>query len=69
MMTKISLISAIVVLSLASCNKERTCTCVVDGETIFLNYERKSKSTQEQQCDLSLASYQLTDPEASCFLQ
>lgn len=72
-MKKLVLIaSAITVMSLASCNKERTCTCTEDGETTVYVVEA-NKADAKDWCEgnltvISIDGDKLEEDEEVCEL-
>jgi hypothetical protein len=67
-MKKVLAVLALGAFTLGSCQKERTCTCTVMGETIALPMEKASKGDQEDACNLAQTTYRIADSDATCVL-
>jgi hypothetical protein len=52
-MKKIILVGAVALLGLASCKKDRTCECTIDGTTekVSVTYPKSTKSDAKEACD------------------
>lgn len=59
---------AFAMFSLASCSKDYTCTCEVDGESIPEEYNGVDKDAAEEACNNREAIYKNEDPDATCSL-
>lgn len=69
MMKKVIAIAVLGVFVLASCKKDYTCECSVDGETINLPYNKQKKKDAEAACDAAETTYKMGDPDATCTLK
>tara|TARA_B100000809_G_C14989656_1_gene477521 strand:- start:280 stop:486 length:207 start_codon:yes stop_codon:yes gene_type:complete len=67
-MKKVLLIAAVAVLALASCKKERDCTCTINGETSVTTFPKESKKDQETACDALQSMNQILSADATCTL-
>ena len=57
-----------IVLAFTSCNKNRTCTCIVGEETYMSEMVYVSKEKAENYCAHQESQYQERDGQASCTL-
>ncbi len=62
-------LSAVAFFSLASCKKDYTCECAVNGDTMTLPIQDAKKGDAEDACDAAEVTYKNADPEASCELK
>lgn len=67
-MKKAFLLSAVVLMALSSCRKDRTCTCTDSNGTTLgtATYINVKKSEAKTFCSANQTQYQATDPGASC---
>lgn len=64
------LVSAIVLISLSSCRKDRSCTCTDNGSTLgTFTYTNVKRSEAKTYCASNQTQYQKTNPSASCSLK
>jgi len=70
-MKKLMTIMAAVLLvtSFASCKKDYTCECSVDGSNIVIPLNGYKKKDATSSCDAAETTYKNGDPNASCTLK
>lgn len=59
---------AIASFFLVSCQKDHTCTCVVDGDQYVYSYKQETKKEAKTACDKQDAAAKIADPEGQCIL-
>ena len=68
-MKKVLAIAVLGTIVLASCKKDYTCDCSVDGENLSLPYKKVKKKDAEAACDSAESTYKMGDPDATCTLK
>lgn len=61
-------LSAFSIALLTSCQKDYTCTCVVNNEQYVYTYEHERKKDVSKACDERGAAAKLEDKKAKCTL-
>lgn len=69
-MKKVFLVLAVVLVSLSSCRKDRSCTCTDNGTNLgTFSYTNVKRSEAKTYCQTSQTQYQTTNPGATCSLR
>lgn len=61
-------LSTFSVALLSSCQKDHTCTCVVNDEQYVYSYNQETKKEASDACDKQDAAAKLEDKKAKCTL-
>lgn len=65
-MKKVFILAAAVLLVLASCKKDYTCVCTINGSSASTTYEDVKKKDAEASCESLETTAKFLDPNASC---
>jgi hypothetical protein len=68
-MKKVLLIAFVAGLAMASCKKDYTCNCTVDGNAMPAGKITAKKKDAQASCDQIQATYKIGDPAATCTLK
>ena len=68
-MKKVLAIAVLGVFVLASCKKDYTCECTVDGEKLTIPLNGYKKKDAESSCDAAQTTYSNADSGATCTLK
>jgi hypothetical protein len=68
-MKKVLFIAVVAVASLASCKKDRTCTCTDAGGTTVVTYTKAKKGDARAACLSSTSTYGSTSYSTVCTLK